>query len=77
LYIDGGGKDLKSLPDQLTGLPVLLISDREGFVNKGGMIGLKIVEKKIRFEINLETASKNNITISSLLLKLAVNVYGA
>lgn len=77
LFIEGEAGELTALPGKLTGSPLLIVSERDGFVTNGGVINLKIVDKKIRFEVNLESANKNKITISSHLLKLALKVYGA
>ncbi len=52
-------------------LPVLTVSDIEGFADKGGVIELQIVNNKVRFYINIDAADKAGITISSNLLKLA------
>lgn len=77
LFIEGEAKELTALLGKLTGSPLLIVSEREGFVTNGGVINLKIVDKKVHFEVNLETANKNKIVISSHLLKLALKVYGA
>jgi hypothetical protein len=50
---------------------ILTVSDLELFAASGGMIGLTEVEKKIRFEINQETAQKQGLKISSHLLNLS------
>ena len=53
-------------------LPVLTISDTEGFLQVGGMINFFMAQNKIQFEINNETAQRVGLTISSQLLKLAM-----
>ena len=60
----------------LRGSPLLLVGDAENFTDTGGIIGLKLVGQKIRFDINLQRAQENNILFSSLLLKLASNLVG-
>ncbi len=54
--------------------PVLTISDAPDFINSGGMIGLIIVDKKVRFEINHAAALSEGLKISSQLLSLARRV---
>ena len=49
----------------------LTVSDIEGFVPSGGMIGFIFETKRIRFEISPATANQAGITISSKLLQLA------
>ncbi len=53
----------------------LTVGDARDFAKRGGIIGLKIVDGKVRFDINLKTATLSNIEISSQLLKLADKVY--
>jgi len=43
----------------------------EGFAQSGGVINFVTVEKKIRFEINLDAAERADLKISSKLLRLA------
>ena len=50
---------------------VLIIGDTEGFAEMGGIINFTIVEKKVRFEINIDAAERAGLRISSKLLKLA------
>ena len=59
---------------KLKGSPVLTVSDMDDFVKADGMIGMVRVENKIRFQINLVSAQDSGLTISSQLLKLAINV---
>lgn len=63
--------------DLLAGLgdkPVLTVSDAEDFISQGGIIQLMLVDKKIRFEINIDAAGRAGLNISSKLLSLATIV---
>ena len=53
---------------------VLTVSDMPGFLKAGGIINFLLVENKVRFEINLVSATKANLQIRSQLLRLATNV---
>ena len=53
------------------GLPVLTISDAEGFIDSGGAIGIVHGEQKMQFEINRTALDKAQLKASSQLLKLA------
>lgn len=65
---------LRSL-QQLTGRrAALTISDQPGFVAQGGMIELKIVDGRVRFDVNLAAARAANLMLSSQLLQLADRV---
>lgn len=56
------------------GKPILTVSDVGNFVRQGGIIGFVSNDNKVRFEINLKTARKARLEISSKLLKLAETV---
>jgi hypothetical protein len=59
---------------QLSGKSILTVSETDNFISEGGMINLKIVDNRVRFEINNEAAKKAGLTISSKLLSLAISV---
>ena len=54
--------------------PVLTVADITGFVVSGGIIKLKTVEKKIRFDINLAAGRLAGLRFSSRFLSLATIV---
>jgi hypothetical protein len=54
--------------------PVLTISDAPGFVQAGGIIGLKLRAGRIAFDINHGAARQAGLNLSSQLLKLADEV---
>ncbi len=56
------------------GSPVLLVSETDRFVKRGGMINFVEVDSKVRFEINEGAAKQAGLKISSQLLKLATAV---
>lgn len=58
----------------LNGDAVLTIGEMNGFLEAGGMMNLHMVEKKIRFQVNLNHARDKKLTISSRILKLATEV---
>lgn len=53
---------------------VLTVSDAEGFAERGGMIGFRIEDKRVRFDINAAAAASSGLAMSSQLLKLARSV---
>ena len=74
-----GENEKKQLPALLATFkenPVLIVGESEHFAQSGGTIGFCLEENKIRFEINLETAERARLKISSRLLALAKNVIG-
>jgi flavin-binding protein dodecin len=52
-------------------LPVLTVSDIRGFTEAGGIIEFRIINNKVRFDINLNAADTAGLSISSKLLSLA------
>lgn len=78
LFICDSEKDrLEQILKSLKGLSVLTISDQEGFGQRGVIINFYIRERKVRFEINMETAKRVGLKISSKLLQLGKIVYSA
>ena len=53
----------------------LTISDSNEFERVGGVIGLVLDNNKLGFEIDLDTAARSNLKLSSQLLKLAKIVH--
>ena len=71
------GVGLLAMKDQLAELfrtlasaPVLTVSEVDGFTSAGGMINFFSDDKKVRFEINNEMATRARLKISSKLLAL-------
>ena len=54
--------------------PVLTVSDIDDFTAGGGIIGLRLVDNRVRFEINTGAADTARLSISSKLLTLATNI---
>ena len=55
----------------IKGLPVLTVSDGKGFVEAGGIIELYLEGGRMRFAINVDTAERAGLRLSSRLLRLA------
>jgi len=75
LFISTSEKtQLSKILVQLQGTSILTVSENtDDFIGAGGMINLRIVDDKVRFEINNEAARKSGLIISSKLLRLAMN----
>lgn len=58
----------------LSGWSVITVSDIQGFIKAGGIIGLMVENKKVRFEINIAAAEQSGLKISSKQLSLASTV---
>ena len=55
-------------------LPVLTVSDADGFTDHQGMIQFVMDQDRVRFQVNLAAAERAGLTLSSELLKVATAV---
>jgi len=62
------------LLDRVKGIPVLTVSESEGFARGGGMINFVMKGGNIRFEINLAAVERAGLQISSKLANMATLV---
>jgi hypothetical protein len=75
LFICSSEKEyIQQIIASIQGYGVLTVGDMNGFLEAGGIINFLTEEKKIRFEINLDTAEHSRLTIRSKLLRLAKRV---
>lgn len=65
-----------SLLAEASRLPILTVSDDPTFLDRGGIIQLRTIERRIRFEVGLSSAQRVDLRLSSQLLDLAVRVRG-
>ena len=65
---------LKEILAELDNASVLTVSDMPEFTRRGGMIQFVVESNKVRFEVNLTSAERSGLTLSSQLLKVAINV---
>jgi len=77
LFIDASAKDrMDSLLSASAGRPVLTVSDMPGFLDRGGMIQFVVQDNRVRFSVDLKPSSRNGVSLSSDLLRVAVAVNG-
>ncbi len=77
VFISGSEADrLKQDLSDLTGYPVLTVSDVPHFVERGGMIAFETQAKHVRFLVGLDAVTKAKLGLSSELLKVALTVSG-
>ena len=65
------GKRTRALLEALKGAAILTVGETEDFTAAGGMIAFQIVGPRVRIQIDLETAERSRLKISSKLLSLA------
>jgi hypothetical protein len=59
-----------------SGRAILTVSDDPGFLDDGGIVALRVVDGRVRFEIDDAAARRVGLRISSQLLRLALAVRG-
>jgi uncharacterized protein DUF4154 len=65
---------VREVRESLHGAPVLMIGESKDFAAQGGTIGFLVEDARVRFEVNLQVARQNRLSISSKLLSLARKV---
>lgn len=68
------GKEIPVILKDLRHAPVLTIGDMDRFATAGGIINFRIVENKVRFEINIDAAGRAGLKVSAQLLTVATVV---
>ncbi len=68
---EGQLKEILSALDRTT---VLTVGEMPQFTRRGGMVQFILEGNRVRFEVNLTSAERAGLTMSSQLLKLALNV---
>lgn len=65
-------KEFDDIKNNINGKAVLTITDGNGLGQKGSCINFKVVNGKLRFELNQETVSSSNLKVSSQLSSMAI-----
>jgi hypothetical protein len=76
LFVSSIADRLPSYLSAASGRPILTVSDSPTFLDDGGMIELRIIDRRIRFAVDLQAASEVGLRFSSQLLDLAIEVRG-
>jgi hypothetical protein len=75
LFISNSEKSrLSKIISGLGGASILTVSETDNFIAQGGMINLRLIDQKVRFDINNSAAKTAGLSISSKLLSLALTV---
>jgi hypothetical protein len=76
IFIASGDPRFDESLRELTSQPILTVSDADSAVERGAVIGLKMEERRVRFEINMIAARRAGLKLSSQLLKVAIRLIG-
>lgn len=72
LFVSASERDrLTSILESIREQPILTVADMPWFARFGGIIALKVVQDRSRFEINIDAANDVGLSLSSRLLRLA------
>ena len=69
-------RERRGLLDRARTLPILTVGDADTFIDEGGIVALRMVNGRVRFDINVEAANQAGLRLSSQLLQLALSVLG-
>jgi hypothetical protein len=65
-------KDFESIKNTISGKPVLTITDGAGLGQKGSCINFKVVDGKLKFELNQAVLTSSNLKVSGQLTSMAI-----
>lgn len=65
-------RDFENVKNSVTGKSILTITDGNGLAEKGSCINFKIVDGKLRFELNQGVVSSSNLKVSGQLSSMAI-----
>jgi hypothetical protein len=65
-------KDFENIKSNITGKPVLTITDGIGMGQKGSCINFKVVDGKLKFELNQGMVNSSNLKVSGQLASMAI-----
>lgn len=68
---------LAQLTQLLQPRPILTVTEADGSLERGSMINFIMVERRVRFEVGLDSVEKSGLKLSSRLLAVAQQVRGA
>lgn len=72
VYCEIGGVELQKLAKALEPLPVLLVADSQGALDRGAFINFVAVGNRIRYEINAVKAGEKGVLIGNKIMSWAV-----
>ena len=75
--LDWDGQHGDTITAQFGRTSVLTVSDMGRFTERGGMIVLRLVDRKVHFDINIDATEPAGLKLSSQLLRLAKVIHGS
>lgn len=63
---------IETILSHFSGKPILIVTEQNGYGKKGAHMNFVMIDKKLKFEVNLKAINKAGIGISSFLLQHAI-----
>jgi hypothetical protein len=70
----GKSKEFENIKNSITGKSVLTITDGNGLGQKGSCINFKVIDGKLKFELNQATVGSSNLKVSGQLSSMAIMI---
>ena len=67
---------VKTLLEEVGGASILTVGEAGDFADRGGILGIRMRDTLVQFEVNMRSAERAGITISSKILRLGEVVGG-
>ena len=74
LYVPAAFTGRKSLVRRVATSPILTVSDAPRFLDEGGIVQLRLVQSRVRFDVSTAAAGRAGLRLSAQLLRLAEDV---
>lgn len=65
-------KEFENIKDSVTGKSILTITDGNGLCQKGSCINFKVIDGKLKFELNQGMVTSSNLKVSGQLSSMAI-----
>jgi hypothetical protein len=65
-------REFENIKNSTTGKSILTITDGNGLGQKGSCINFKVIDGKLKFELNQATVNSSNLKVSSQLSSMAI-----
>jgi hypothetical protein len=70
----GKSKEFENIKNSVSGKSVLTVTDGNGLGQKGSCINFKVVDGKLKFELNQATVNSSNLKVSGQLSSMAIMI---
>jgi hypothetical protein len=68
----GKSRDIEEIINKIGTAPTLIIGEKRGLVEDGAAINFVIVANKLKFELSVANASRNQLKVSNSLQQMAI-----